>query len=135
MAAEHACKAGYRNHILAALPTEEIELLRPHLSQITIFAGQVLHEANSPIAEVFFIENGVISLTADTRDLGRVAVGLLGREGSCGGVRAPRRKPVDKPSSLIPGSGRRCRMSSEALRSAVEQSQSLESGVCATLRC
>ena len=32
MAADDACKAEYRNHILAALPIAEIELLRPHLT-------------------------------------------------------------------------------------------------------
>ena len=51
---------------LAALPISEIELLRPHLSRMTMVSGQVLHEANSPITDVFFIENGVVSLAADT---------------------------------------------------------------------
>ena len=125
MAAEHACKAGYRNHILAALPTTEIELLRPHLSRMTMVAGQVLHEANSPIADVFFIENGVISLTADTRDLGRVEVGLLGREGFAGASVLLNADPwsVHRAFSQVPGEV--CRMSSKALRSAVEQSESL----------
>ena len=88
-------------------------------------AGQVLHEANSPIAEVFFIENGVISLTADTRDLGRVEVGLLGREGFAGASVLLNADPwsVHRAFSQVPGEV--CRMSSEALRSAVEQSQSL----------
>ena len=88
-------------------------------------AGQVLHEANSPIAEVFFVENGVISLTADTRDLGRVEVGLLGREGFAGASVLLNADPwsVHRAFSQVPGEV--CRMSSEALRSAVEQSQSL----------
>ena len=84
MAADDACGAVYRNHILAALPIAEIELLRPHLSRMTMVSGQVLHEANSPITDVFFIENGVVSLAADTHDEGRVEVGLLGREGFAG---------------------------------------------------
>ena len=32
--------AVYRNHILAALPIAEIELLRPHLSRMMMVSGQ-----------------------------------------------------------------------------------------------
>ena len=68
MVVDNASEAVYRNHILAASPTVEIELLRPHLSRMAMVSGQVLHEANSPITDVFFIENGVVSLAADTHD-------------------------------------------------------------------
>ena len=86
MAAEHACKAGYRNHILAVLPTAEIELLRPHLSRMTMVAGQVLHEANSPIADVFFIESGVISSQ-------RILVTWVGLRSACLGEKDLRERP------------------------------------------
>ena len=36
MVANDASEAIYRNHILAALPIAEIELLRPHLSHMTM---------------------------------------------------------------------------------------------------
>ena len=125
MVANDASEAIYRNHILAALPIAEIELLRPHLSHMTMVSGQVLHEANSPITDVFFIENGVISLTADTRDQGRVEVGLLGREGFAGASVILNADPwsVHRAFSQVPGEV--YRMSSTALRSAVEQSESL----------
>jgi CRP-like cAMP-binding protein len=80
MAANDANEAIFRNRILSALPITEIELLRSHLSHVTLVSGQVLHEANSPITDVFFIENGVVSLAADTHDQGRVEVGLLGEK-------------------------------------------------------
>ena len=125
MVANDASEAVYRNHILAALPIAEIELLRPHLSRMTMVSGQVLHEANSPITDVFFIENGVISLTADTHDQGRVEVGLLGREGFAGASVILNADPwsVHRAFSQVPGEV--YRMSSTALRSAVEQSESL----------
>ena len=53
MVANDVNEAVYRNHILAALPISEIELLRPHLSRMTMVSGQVLHEANSWIADSF----------------------------------------------------------------------------------
>ena len=88
-------------------------------------SGQVLHEANSSIADVFFIENGVVSLTADTHDLGRVEVGLLGREGFAGASVILNADPwsVHRAFSQVPGEV--YRLSSTALRSAVEQSESL----------
>ena len=125
MVANDVNEAVYRNHILAALPISEIELLRPHLSRMTMVSGQVLHEANSSIADVFFIENGVVSLTADTHDLGRVEVGLLGREGFAGASVILNADPwsVHRAFSQVPGEV--YRLSSTALRSAVEQSESL----------
>ena len=40
-------ETGYHNNILAALPSAEMALLRPHLGRMTMVSGQVLHEPNS----------------------------------------------------------------------------------------
>ncbi len=124
MVANDARGAVYRNHILAAPPIAEIELLRPHLGRMTMVSGQVLHEANSPITEVFFIENGVVSLAADTYDR-RVEVGLLGREGFAGASVILNAQPWSVHRAFSQVAGEVYRMSSRALRSAVEQSESL----------
>ena len=107
MARDDASEAVYRNHILAALPVSEIEQLRPHLSRMTMVLGQVLHEGNSPITDVFFIENGVVSLTADTHDQGRVEVGLLGTRRICRCVSDPQRGAVVGSSRIHSGCRRR----------------------------
>jgi hypothetical protein len=73
-----------RNELLAGLPTSEIEGLRPHLNHVTVVSGQVLHEPDSPIEDVFFMEEGVVSLTANTEGIAQVEVGLTGREGFVG---------------------------------------------------
>jgi CRP-like cAMP-binding protein len=125
MAGNDASGAVYRNQILAALPSTEIELLRPHLSHMTMVSGQVLHEANSPITDVFFIENGIVSLAADTRDQGQVEVGLLGREGFAGASVVLNAEPwsVHRAFTQVPGDV--YRINSTAIRSAVEQCASL----------
>jgi CRP-like cAMP-binding protein len=125
MVVDHASEAVYRNHILAASPAVELELLRPHLSRMTMVSGQVLHEANSPVTDVFFIENGVVSLAADTHDQGRVEVGLLGREGFAGASVILNAKPWSVHRAFTQAPGDVYRMSAAALRSAVEQSASL----------
>ena len=76
--------APFQNEILATLPPKDIERLRPHLSRVTLVSGQVLHEHGNLIEDVFFIEAGIASLTADTMDNGAVEVGLTGREGLVG---------------------------------------------------
>ena len=103
---------------------------------MTMVSGQVLHEANSPITDVFFIENGVISLTADTRDQGRVEVGLLGREGFAGASVLLNADPwsVHRAFSQVPGEV--YRMSSDSTTvccRAIRKPSSI--GACATLRC
>ena len=125
MIANNAYEAAYHNHILAALPIADIELLHPHLSRMTMVSGQVLHEANSPITDVFFIENGVVSLAADTRDEGRVEVGLLGREAFAGASVLLNADPWSAHRAFSQVPGEVYRMSSAALRSAVEQSERL----------
>ena len=120
-----AAGESYRNHILAALPSAEIELLRPHLSRMTMVSGQVLHEANSPITDAFFVESGIISLAADTHDQGRVEVGMLGREGFAGASVMLNANPWAVHRAFAQVRGEVYRMSAMALRSAVEQSESL----------
>ena len=125
MARDDASEAVYRNHILAALPTSELELVGRHLTHMTLVSGQVLHEADSPITDVFFIENGVVSLAADTHDEGRVEVGLLGREGFVGSSVLLNAEPWSVHRAFAQVAGDVYRMDAAALRSAVERSESL----------
>jgi CRP-like cAMP-binding protein len=114
-----------RNAILAALPTASLEALRPHLNQVTLTLGQVLHEPDSPIADVFFVQDGVVSLTADTFDNGQVEVGLIGREGLVGISAILNAAPlaVHRAFTQVPGSA--LRIAVPVLRSMIEQSPKL----------
>ena len=112
----------FRNEILAALPAKEIEALRPHLNRVTLTSGQVLHEPDNPITDVFFVEAGVVSLTANTTDNGQVEVGLTGREGLVGVSVMLNPKPVSVHRAFIQVPGFANRMSSAVLQAAVMQS-------------
>jgi CRP-like cAMP-binding protein len=112
----------FRNEILAALPAREIEALRPLLNGVTLISGQVLHEPDNPISDVFFVEAGVVSLTANTLDGGQVEVGLTGREGLVGVSVMLNSKPVSVHRAFIQVPGFANRMSSGALRTAIKQS-------------
>lgn len=98
-----ATGASFCNEILGALSDSEIDLLRPHLKRATLNSGQVLHEPNSPIIDVFFVEKGVVSLAADTHDNGQVEVGLTGREGLVGASAILNPKSILRPSGIHTG--------------------------------
>ncbi len=101
----------FRNELLAALPAEELDQLRPNLHPATFVLRQVLHEVGTPIDDVFFPESGLVSLTADTKDTGFVEVGMTGREGFVGTA-----VPLNAQASAVhqaivqmPGTGHRLR--------------------------
>src|SRR5690349_1094011 len=115
-----------RNGILAALPATEIESLRPHLSHVTLVSGQVLHEADSSITDVYFMNSGVASLTATTNGSDQqVEVGLTGREGLVGTsvVLSPEPYAVHRAFIQVPGEA--YRINASAFCSALDRSATL----------
>lgn len=111
-----------RNELLAALPPEDVERLRPHFQRVSLVLNQVLYEQGGPMDEVYFVGDGVVSLTADTGDNGLVEVGMTGREGLAGasvlldpGAVSAHRVTVQVPGHAI-------RMQTPAFREAVERS-------------
>lgn len=114
-----------RNRLLASLSPETLDQLRPSLTLVTLVSGQVLHERDSRIDDVFFMEQGIASLSADTFDHGQVEVGLTGWEGMVGAsvLLNPNAAAVHRAFIQIPGSA--FRMGARALRQAVERSPEL----------
>lgn len=75
------------NSILAALPTAELDLLRPYMTRTRLVPQQILIESGQTTEHVFFIEEGIASLVAEA-DNGRpgVQVAMIGREGMVGAL-------------------------------------------------
>jgi CRP-like cAMP-binding protein len=73
-----------RNHLLAVLPSDEVELLRPDLEEVPITLRKSLYEANRPIQHLYFPHRGVISLVTDLEDRSAVEVATIGPEGFVG---------------------------------------------------
>ena len=112
----------FRNEILSLLQESDIAALRPHLNHVTLTSNQVLHEANGLIADVYFVEEGVVSLAADMLDNGRVEVGLTGHEGLVGVSAVLSSEPYSAYRAFTQVAGAAYRMNATALRSAIEQS-------------
>ena len=73
-----------KNRLLAALPAEDFQRLRPHLKTIPVRAKQVLHKQGEKIEQVFFPNGGVCSVTTVLSTGAMVEAATIGDEGLLG---------------------------------------------------
>lgn len=74
----------YRNKILAALPSDEQELIAPHLERVPLARRMVAYDPLRPIAHLYFVESGVISIVSIMRDRSAIETATIGCEGIIG---------------------------------------------------
>jgi CRP-like cAMP-binding protein len=72
------------NLILAFLPTDERERLRPKLQPLELQQGAVLYEASTPVDQVYFLDEGMISVVSIMQNGDTIEVGTIGKEGMAG---------------------------------------------------
>lgn len=115
---------GFRNRLLAALTTQEMELLRPSLEEVPLNLRQVLEAPGKPIPHAYFIETGLASVIAHTSHNRQIEVGMVGYEGMTG---LPLVLGDDRASNetLIQAAGTALRISMGDLRRAMTASPNL----------
>ena len=102
------------NHLLAALPTESYERLRPNLEPMIFALGEVVYESGGPMRYVYFPTTSHISLLYTMIDGSTAEMGLVGNEGVVGialfmgGETTPNR-------AMVQGSGAAFRMKAKAM--------------------
>lgn len=72
------------NKILANLPDEEFEELRPKLRAVNFPIGEILYMPDQKIEHAYFVTSGVVSLLAALEDGATVEAGVIGPEGVAG---------------------------------------------------
>src|SRR2546423_2681449 len=72
------------NVILLSLPNPEYRMLRPHLEPVELPQHEILHEPGEKIQFTYFLNEGMASLVALSRDGRSVEVGIVGKEGMVG---------------------------------------------------
>ena len=99
-----------RNRLLTALPQGDLDDLRPHLTPMRLVVGQTLFGPGEAIEHVYFVEQGTVSLVADTGDddLG-IEVAMIGPEGMAGVAALISDRPIayHETRVRIPGSALR----------------------------
>lgn len=73
-----------RSWLLDRMGAEALEQLVPHLSEVDLRAGQLLHDAGEPLTTVWFPLDGVISLVVELDDGNAVEAASVGFEGMVG---------------------------------------------------
>ena len=73
-----------RNSILAALPKAEYQRLIPHLKNVSLNKGQVLHASETPAKDVYFLEEGVASLSVSSEKGKKLQLSIVGNESVVG---------------------------------------------------
>src|ERR1700751_2266419 len=73
-----------RNGLLAALAPDDLALLAPHLREVLLLPGDLLHQPGEKIEQVYFLQNGIVSLMAVLEEGTSVETVGIGRDGALG---------------------------------------------------
>lgn len=73
-----------KNRLLAALPADDFNRLRPHLTTVPIRVKQVFHKCGEPLDAVYFLNGGVGSITTTLSDGTMIEAATVGDEGMIG---------------------------------------------------
>src|SRR5688572_4530071 len=79
-----AARTIFRNKLLAALPTEISERLRPHLEPMQLKLGASVYEAGARQSHVYFPTNSIVSLLYVMKDGASAEIAVVGNEGLVG---------------------------------------------------
>ena len=112
-----------RNAILSQLPEEEYAALAKHMLAVDLPLGKRLSEPNQPIEYIYFLNSGLISTDAMTKEGESVEVGVIGREGFSG-LPALLNQPQMSHMVVIQGIGDGFR-----IRSAIVREEFLKGGM------
>ena len=72
------------NQLLSSLSDSAFQRLLPYLEQISLTAGQVVHQSYKTITDVYFPQTAVFSLIVTMSDKSTAEISLVGQEGMVG---------------------------------------------------
>jgi CRP-like cAMP-binding protein len=73
-----------RNHLLAALPPDDFERLKPHLVRVPLTLGEALYESGVMLRHVYFPTDSIVSLLYVMADGSSAEIAVVGNEGVIG---------------------------------------------------
>lgn len=118
------------NRLLAALTRAEYLRLQPYLETVSLDFGQVLYEADAPIAHVYFPNDSLVSLLTLVDAHSALEVGMVGPEGMVGTALALG-AGVSPVRALVQGAGLALRMKAAPFMQRFRQGLSLQREVLA----
>ncbi|WP_414474501.1 Crp/Fnr family transcriptional regulator [Microvirga sp. M2] len=73
-----------KNRLLQALSPGDLQMLWPRLTRVELKPRQILHHSGTPMETIYFIENGLVAVSAKASPGKWVEVWLIGSEGMTG---------------------------------------------------
>ncbi len=116
------------NGLLASLPQEDFELIRPQLRTIKLAQEMVLIDAGAPLTKVYFPHGGVISLVVSLSEGKAVEVAMVGRDSVFGGSAALDGK-ISLTSAVVQYPGIASTLDVGLLRAAADRSLSFRTAL------
>jgi CRP-like cAMP-binding protein len=114
-----------KNHLLAALPRDEYERLRPGLELVELPLGKVLYESGDELRHVYFPIDSIVSLLYVMADGASAEIAVVGNEGIIGialfmgGETMPNR-------AVVQSAGRAYRLKGQLLKSEFNRAGELQ---------
>jgi CRP-like cAMP-binding protein len=103
------------NRLLAALPRADFQRLDGQLEPVSLSFKQILYEPGSPIADVYFLSSGMVSMITPMRNGMSIEVATIGSEGMVG-LPASLGTKVARARYLVQIPGEALRLSSDVVR-------------------
>ncbi len=76
--------SAHQNHLLAALPPDELEQLLPHLELVPMLIGETLCGPDCKLNNVYFPTTSIVALLNFTKDGKSTKIAIVGNEGLVG---------------------------------------------------
>lgn len=115
-------RAEARNYLLESIPQQEYALLEPHLKEVPLKQGLILHEQGDEIEHVYFPNSGMVSVVVVLADGEQsVETATVGREGAVGAIAGlgPRKSTA---RAIVQVAGNAVRLPARQLQNAVARS-------------
>lgn len=113
-----------KNHMLAELSADDFARLAPHLSATRLGLRRPLEDANKPIKQIFFPDEGIVSVVASGTHARASEIELIGREGMTG-INVVMGNDRSPHQSYVQVAGRGHSMKADALRGAMQDSPAI----------
>src|SRR4051812_36193914 len=121
----HAAANGLRGpHLLASLPSRDVETLRRDLERVRLDGERSLVHAHAPVRRVFFPDSALVALSVTMADGRTAGVTIVGPEGIVGVSAAIGDVGLMDAAVLVPGIAES--MPAERFRQALKGSESLQ---------
>jgi hypothetical protein len=95
-----------QKQFLSELSANELAVMRPHLVDFDITAGDCVHHIGDLVESVVFPHSGVICMNVPSCDRAGAVVALVGREGIVGGLLATASLPsscnAERAAEMVP---------------------------------